>query len=337
MSRGSKKFICTEEEIYKLRQLESMRDIDPVLADRARMVLLANEGIPIKNIAANLGTTSAKVIKWRDRFIEEGIDGLSSRTGPEKKAVNQANIRKVESLLKQAPPEGHIQWTADLLAQEIGVSPDSIWRILRTKGVHLARQREWIIEATDQISNPSIMLTGLYLSKKESGIVLMSSTSTLPSPGYVVESHQKAMADAASIFRANAQRFTLSDALTVASGYTDPLGKRSRKALSFLDFLDSITATADDHNAVLFHVFLFRKERDLREPEWMLRHRNVLFHCTRDEQEWTGQMKMVYGVLGHPNSPEQEVYTAQVPESILSYIHRSENDSEPFVWRVSRK
>ena len=337
MSRGSKKFICTETEIFKLRQLESMKDVNPVLANRAKMVLLANEGMPIKNIAKTLGSTSAMVIRWRDRYIEEGIDGLSNKTGPERIAVNQDNTQKVEVLLKQVPPDGSSRWTADLLAQEIGVSPDSIWRILKAKGIHLARQREWIIEATDQISNPFIMLTGLYLSKKESGIVLMSSTNILPSPGYVVESHQKAMADTAKMLRASLQRFTLSDALNIASGYTDPLGKHCRKPLSFLDFLNSVTVAIDDNSANLFHVFLYRKERDLREPEWMLHHRNVLFHYTKDEQEWTGQMKMVYGMLGQPNSPGQEIYTMQVPESILSFIHKSEGESEPFIWRLDKK
>jgi transposase len=43
---------------------------------RARIVLLAAEGLANKEIAARLGTTPQTVCKWRKRFYEEGLSGL---------------------------------------------------------------------------------------------------------------------------------------------------------------------------------------------------------------------------------------------------------------------
>ena len=46
---------------------------------RARIVLLASEGLANKEIAARLDTTPQTVCKWRKRFYEEGLGGLEDR------------------------------------------------------------------------------------------------------------------------------------------------------------------------------------------------------------------------------------------------------------------
>jgi transposase-like protein len=46
---------------------------------RARIVLLASEGLANKEIAKRLDTTPQTVCKWRKRFYEEGLGGLEDR------------------------------------------------------------------------------------------------------------------------------------------------------------------------------------------------------------------------------------------------------------------
>ena len=49
------------------------------LARRARIVLLAAEGAPIRQIARQVGLAPAGVRRWLDRFRADGIAGLSDR------------------------------------------------------------------------------------------------------------------------------------------------------------------------------------------------------------------------------------------------------------------
>ena len=51
-------------------------------ARRARMVLLAADGVPVRQIAARLGVQRRVVRTWLDRFRQTGMDGLRDRPRP---------------------------------------------------------------------------------------------------------------------------------------------------------------------------------------------------------------------------------------------------------------
>lgn len=46
---------------------------------RARIVLLAADGVPVDEIALRTDTRREVVWKWRRRFLEEGLEGLEER------------------------------------------------------------------------------------------------------------------------------------------------------------------------------------------------------------------------------------------------------------------
>ena len=51
------------------------------LAKRATVILLSNEGVPLSDISARTGLTRKVCSKWRKRFAELGIPGLSDMPG----------------------------------------------------------------------------------------------------------------------------------------------------------------------------------------------------------------------------------------------------------------
>jgi transposase len=46
---------------------------------RARIILLAADGVPVEEIALRTDTRREVVWKWRKRFLEEGLEGLAER------------------------------------------------------------------------------------------------------------------------------------------------------------------------------------------------------------------------------------------------------------------
>lgn len=64
------------------------------LAMRARIVLLASDRVTNSRIAVEVGTTTASVWKWRNRYAEAGLAGLAdaSRSGRPKHVDDQRII-----------------------------------------------------------------------------------------------------------------------------------------------------------------------------------------------------------------------------------------------------
>lgn len=72
----------TTENRATLVQLTRRPTVAAGLAQRARIVLLAADGLPIRQIAPTVGVDRNVVRRWLDRFRAEGVDGLTDRPRP---------------------------------------------------------------------------------------------------------------------------------------------------------------------------------------------------------------------------------------------------------------
>ena len=52
------------------------------LAQRARILLLAADGVAVKDIVERVGVSKPTVIGWKKRYVAEGIGGLEDRPKP---------------------------------------------------------------------------------------------------------------------------------------------------------------------------------------------------------------------------------------------------------------
>jgi transposase len=50
------------------------------VARRSRILLLLEDGVTITDIATKVGMSRRKVYTWIQRFVQEGVEGLTDRT-----------------------------------------------------------------------------------------------------------------------------------------------------------------------------------------------------------------------------------------------------------------
>src|SRR6266516_2217234 len=50
-------------------------------ARRGRIILLVADGVPIAHVAATVGISRRFVYKWVQRFLEQGVEGLTDKPG----------------------------------------------------------------------------------------------------------------------------------------------------------------------------------------------------------------------------------------------------------------
>lgn len=70
------------EDRAELERWLSSSSVGAGLAQRARLVLLAADGVPNHEIASRIGVSRPTVILWRSRYIERGLAGLEDRARP---------------------------------------------------------------------------------------------------------------------------------------------------------------------------------------------------------------------------------------------------------------
>src|SRR3954451_8274639 len=86
------------------------------LAQRARIVLLADEGVGTNEIVQRVGVSKPTVIAWKKRYAVEGIAGLGDRPKPGRPPVVDEVAVVLATL--EAPPDtlGVTHWSSRMLA-----------------------------------------------------------------------------------------------------------------------------------------------------------------------------------------------------------------------------
>jgi transposase len=140
--------ILTAEERQALEALAGSRKSEARMRDRARIVLLASDGLASRAIGREVGCTVGTVSKWRVRYAKDRLAGLSETgdRGPDPKYGEDHN-KRILALLDRPPPDGYANWTAPLLARELGdIHEQYIWRFLRSQKIDLSGRQVLVSE-----------------------------------------------------------------------------------------------------------------------------------------------------------------------------------------------
>jgi len=153
MGRVAKPVDLSPQEREELETIVSSRTYEARLFQRAKIVLLCSEGAAIKKIAEKLDILPNTVIVWRDRYLEEGLDGLYDRERPGKPVTyGEAFRNEVLQLLETPPPDGLASWDGPTIAAHLKVSKAAVWRLLRREGICLSRRRSWCVSTDPSLS-----------------------------------------------------------------------------------------------------------------------------------------------------------------------------------------
>lgn len=131
---------CRMKSVWNFRKLARCRLSSVRLAQRARIVLLAAEGMRNQEIARRLGMGRIQVASWRGRYAQRRLTGIE-RDLPRGAPAKVDGARLVE-LTTQSPPKAGTHWSTRTMAAELGISAASVSRHWRANGLkpHLVRR-----------------------------------------------------------------------------------------------------------------------------------------------------------------------------------------------------
>lgn len=338
MRRQNATIRLTEDEKKTLQQWTRRGKSEQRLVERSRIVLLAGEGWTNQQIAEELDTRTARVSKWRQRFVAGRLAGLGDAARSGTPAVyDAATEKRILNLLDEVPPKGYSQWNGNRLAEALpDIGKAYIWRILRKHNICLERRRSWCISTDPEFGPKAADVVGLYLNPPENALVL--SVDEKPSiqaleraQGYLRLPDGKAVNGFSHCYKRHGTT-TLFAALEITTGLVKTAHYQRRRRREFLDFMNEIVA---GHAGREIHVILDNlNTHKPKNDRWLARHKNVHFHFIPTYSSWLNQVECWFSILSR-QALQGASFTSprQLRQAIDDFVTVYNAKAAPFEWK----
>ena len=303
---------------------------------RARIVLLAADGRSTRSIAKEVGVQPRIVSKWRHRFADHGLAGLSDLPRPAKQAIyGQATNKRILALLDKPPPAGYARWTGPLLAKALkDVDVQYVWRFLREHNIDLAGRKSWCESNDPQFAAKAADVVGLYIDPPAKAIVLCvdekpSIQALERAQGYLKLPNGRALTGQSHDYKRHGTT-TLFAALEVASGQIIAEHSKRRRRVEFLGFMNRLVAAFPGRE---LHVILDNLNTHKKNERWLKRHPKVHFHFTPTGSSWLNQIEIWFSILqGQSLTGASFTTLDDLQEHIDAFIATYNETATPFAW-----
>lgn len=332
--------VLTDTERQALKALAGSRKSEARMRERARVVLLAAQGMASRAIARTVGCTPGTASKWRVRYARDRMAGLSE-TGQRGAAAmyGPEQDRRILALLDQPPPAGYANWTGRLLARElVAIHEQYIGRFLRRQKIDLSGRTSWCQSKDPDFAAKAADIVGLYMSPPDNAVVLAvdekpSIQALERAQGYLKLPNGRAMTGQSHDDKRHGTT-TLFAALNIATGTVTGRHYKRRRRVAFRDFMNCVVAHYPEQeiHVVLDNLSTHKPKRDL----WLKRHRNVHFHYTPTHASWLSQVEIWFSVLARQSlNGASFQHVRDLKAHIEQFIDSYNETAKPFVWTKS--
>jgi transposase len=171
--RPKQPVVVTEAEREVLVRWSRRPTSPQSIAQRARIVLLAADGLTNKAVAERVGVNQATVVKWRKRFVERRLDGLVDEPRPgAPRTISDDDVEAVIVRTLEDTPTDATHWSTRDLAKQVGMSASSVGRIWKAFGL-----KPWATDTFKLSEDPLFVekvrdVVGLYLNPPDKAVVV---------------------------------------------------------------------------------------------------------------------------------------------------------------------
>ena len=162
------------EDLRTLGQWSRSGSIRAALVERAKILLLAAEGLSNTEIAQQVGCSRPTVILWRHRYTQAGLDGLLDKPRLGRPQTVRADRRAeiLAATLTHHPSTWATHWSTRLLGEELGVSHHTVARVWGDHDLKPWRTETFTFATDPQLEAKVADVVGLYLHPPERAIVV---------------------------------------------------------------------------------------------------------------------------------------------------------------------
>jgi len=310
---------------------------------RARIVLLAAQGMANRRIAHTVRTSRPTVLLWRNRFAAGGVAALledaPGRGRPA--AISPAKVGRIVEATTQTRPRGATHWSTRSMAKAQGVSHATVQRIWEAHGLQPHRARTFKLSRDKRFVEKLTDVVGVYLNPPDKAVVLcVDEKSQIQAldrtqPGLPLKkgrcqtmTHDYKRNGTTTLFAA----LNTLEGTVLGTCYPRHRNIEFRKFLRQID--ESIPAELDVH-MILDN---YGTHKHPKVQSWLAKHRRFHLHFTPTSSSWLNLVERWFRELTDKRIRRGSF--ASVPELIAAieeFIAANNDAPKPFVWTASVK
>ncbi len=315
------------------------RKAEARLVQRAKIVLLAAEGLESKEIARRLKTDPGTVGRWRRRFAKGGLEAIAKEAAGRGRAPSPKLVSRIlEKTTQEKPPGGATHWSTRTLAKQLGTSKDTVQRVWKQHNLQPHLINTFKVSNDPKFEEKLQDVVGLYLNPPEHAIVLSvdekSQIQALNRTQKSLPMFPGRLGTLTHDYKRNGTT-TLFAAMNIADGSVLADFKQRHRHQEWLDFLKTID---EAYPAGELHIICdnYATHKHEKVRRWLKRHPRFHIHFTPTSSSWLNLVERWFRDLTEKSIRRGSFRNvAELEAAIWEYIDHSNDHPKPFRWTAT--
>lgn len=328
------------EEREQLETIASSRTYPHGLVIRARIILLADQGMSNPEISKEVGYSINSICKWRKRFREQGIQGLHDelRPGKPRTIEDEAIAGLIQKTLHTKPADG-THWSCRSLAETTSLSKSTVNRVWKAFGIAPHRQHHFKLSNDPFFVEKVHDIVGLYLNPPDHAMVLCVDEK---SQIQALERTQPLLPMGLGYVEGVTHDYvrhgttTLFAALDIATGNVLTQCKRRHRHQEFLQFLRHIDENVPDDLDIHLVLDNYATHKHPKVKTWLAKRPRYHVHYTPTYSSWLNQVERWFGIITQ-KAIRRGTFSSvrKLIQNIEKFVDQYNANSRPFQWTAT--
>ncbi len=331
----------TDNERQALVRLARGRRTEVRLVDRAKIILRAGDGVANKDIADELDIPAARVGRWRSRFAEKRMDGITKdlpRTGRKRTKRSRVQSRIIKKTT-QDKPENATHWSTRSLARELGLTQSMVHRVWKANGLKPHLVKTFKVSNDPHFEEKLRDVVGLYLNPPDNALVFSADEKTsIQALDRTQPSLPMVKGRCGTLTHDYKRNGTTTLFAAIELGYGEVIATcmrrhRHQEWIKFLRMIDEQTPQELELHIIADNYAAHKHEKVQR---WLKRHPRFHMHFIPTSSSWLNIIERFFRRLDCKRLKRGAFQNVpQLIDAIMEFIEAHNEEPSPIVWTAA--
>jgi transposase len=313
------------------------------VALRARLLLLAQQGVANRSIAQQMNVSRPTVLSLRAAFARKGmaaVTGIRKRKRRGRVLTAELEQKILDATLKTRPGDGSTHWSVRRLAGQLGISRTIVHRVWQKHDVQPHRVERFKLSRDPHFEEKVRDIVGLYLNPPDRALVLCvdekSQIQALDRTAPILPLRPGLPERQTHDYKRNGTT-TLFAAFNILNGKVIGACQQRHRSREFIRFLNHLEKNLppDQHVHLIMDNYCTHKSAEVQRWLKAKKRQRFHFHFTPTSSSWLNQVERFFALITERMIRRGTFHSAaELEKAIYQWLANWNGAPVPFVWKA---